>query len=294
MKSTRRIFVPARQRSRANAVCPCGKNNKDGKFATQKGYEGQPVGSCHSCGKDYWPDNSTLVDPANIVYEPPKPKCNIDQKHLHDHFDENLDSVYAKNLIERWGPHNAEDMVSDFHLGVYKAAPIFWYIDTGGTIRHGKIQWYNSNGKRNKNLHATTFQSLVLELKDERRCEIDWCFFGEHNLVNIDRPVSIVEAEATAIEMSKLIRDEIWLATGGRGFLKKMAHRLINCPKDVKLYPDHEAYDEWKEVGDQYGWFTSHLCEEWFKEGSIPKGGDIRDYYRLNINDNSYLNLPRN
>ena len=57
----------------------------------------------------------------------------IDQKHLHDHFDENLDSVYAQNLIEKWGPHNAEDMVSNFHLGVYKAAPIFWDIDTAGT-----------------------------------------------------------------------------------------------------------------------------------------------------------------
>ena len=32
------------------------------------------------------------------------------------------------------GPHNAEDMVSDFHLGVYKGAPIFWHIDTGGPV----------------------------------------------------------------------------------------------------------------------------------------------------------------
>ena len=124
-------------------------------------------------------------------------------------------------------------------------------------------------------------KSLVLGLKDKRGCEIDWCFFGEHNLVNLDRPVAIVEGEATAIEMSKLSPDEIWLATGGRGFLKKMAHRLKNCPKKISLYPDREAYDEWKEVGDQYGWFKSHLSEEWFKEGSIPKGDDIHDYYRL-------------
>ena len=51
--------------------------------------------------------------------------------------------------------------------------------------------------------------------------KIDWCFFGEHNLVNLYRPVAILEGEATAIEMSKLSRDEIWLATGGRGFLKQ-------------------------------------------------------------------------
>ena len=88
----------------------------------------------------------------NINIQKKSKLLKIDQKHLYDHFDENLDSVYAQNLIEKLGPHNAEDMVSDFHLGLYKAAPIFWDIDTAGTIRHGKIQWYNSNRKPDKSL----------------------------------------------------------------------------------------------------------------------------------------------
>ena len=278
MNTTRRIFVPAIQRKRANTVCPCGKSNKDGKFATQKGYEGQPIGSCFSCGKDYWPDKSTLVDPATLSPTLPKAKCNIDQKYLHRHFDENMQSVYVKNLIETWGLDYAEAIVTEFHLGVFKNAPIFWYIDTSGVIRHGKIQWYNSDGKRNKDLHATTFQKKVLE----NDCEIDWCFFGEHNLVNLDRPIAVVEGEATAMEMIKLSPDYIWLATGGRSFLKKLAYRLENCPYDVMLYPDHEAYKEWKAVGDQFGFVTSEACEIWAEQGLIPKGGDVRDYYRQN------------
>ena len=278
MNSKRRIFVPAKQRYRSNGFCPCGKSNKDGKFATQKGYEGQAVGHCHSCGEDYWPDNNTLVDPAKIVYEPPSPRCHIEQKHLYDYFDENLDSVYAKNLIETWGADYAENIVSEYHLGVYKNQPIFWYIDTSGEIRHGKIQWYNSDGKRNKDLHATTFQTKVLENK----CEINWCFFGEHNLVNLDRPIAIAEGEATAMEMSKLEPNYVWLAAGGRGFLKKLAPRLKNCPFDVTLYPDHEAYDEWKAIGDEFGYVTSEVCEIWAEQGLIPSGGDVRDYYRIN------------
>jgi len=33
--------------------CPCGKSNKDGKFATFKGEE--KYGKCHSCGDVFFP-----------------------------------------------------------------------------------------------------------------------------------------------------------------------------------------------------------------------------------------------
>ena len=37
MKNTRRKFVS--NRYKANATCPCGKDNKNGRFATEKGFE---------------------------------------------------------------------------------------------------------------------------------------------------------------------------------------------------------------------------------------------------------------
>ena len=81
---------------------------------------------------------------------------------------------------------------------------------------------------------------------------------------------------------SKLVPNYVWLATGGRGFLKKLAPRLKNCPFDVTLYPDHEAYDEWKAIGDKFGYVTSEACEIWAEQGLIPSGGDVRDFYRIN------------
>ena len=40
-------------RNRAK-LCPCGRNNKDGKFAPFKGFEDK--GHCHSCGNTFLPD----------------------------------------------------------------------------------------------------------------------------------------------------------------------------------------------------------------------------------------------
>ena len=34
--------------------CPCGKSNKDGKFATFKGFDNK--GYCHSCDETFFPD----------------------------------------------------------------------------------------------------------------------------------------------------------------------------------------------------------------------------------------------
>ena len=44
----------------------------------------------------------------------------------------------------------------------------------------------------------------------------------------------------------------------------------------------HKQYDEnsnWKAKGEKWGFKVSSDCESWFKQGSIPDGGDIADYY---------------
>ena len=47
--SIKRQFV---NRYRANAYCPCGRSNRKGRFATEKGFSGQPIGYCFTCGKN--------------------------------------------------------------------------------------------------------------------------------------------------------------------------------------------------------------------------------------------------
>ena len=59
MKTTIRKFE--QKRYLANKYCPCGKSNRDGKFATEKGFKNKFIGHCHSCLKDFWPDLGTLV-----------------------------------------------------------------------------------------------------------------------------------------------------------------------------------------------------------------------------------------
>ena len=62
-----RVFEP--NRYKANRTCPCGKDNRKGKFATERGFAGQYVGKCFACDKNFYQDNdvlSTLDRQTNI------------------------------------------------------------------------------------------------------------------------------------------------------------------------------------------------------------------------------------
>ena len=54
--------------------------------------------------------------------------------------------------------------------------------------------------------------------------------------------------------------------------------------RDITLYPDHDAYDQWKMKADEIGlrYKISKDCERWFNEGKIEQGNDIADYYLKN------------
>ena len=49
-----------KKRSRVKQ-CPCGKSNKDGKFAPYEGFEDK--GYCHSCQQTFLPSNSDAGNP---------------------------------------------------------------------------------------------------------------------------------------------------------------------------------------------------------------------------------------
>ena len=69
-----------------------------------------------------------------------------------------------------------------------------------------------------------------------------------------------------------------WLASGGKGLLNNSKCHPI-AKYDVTLFPDHEAYNEWKVIADEWGFKISKDCEIWYDKELIGKGEDIADYY---------------
>ena len=104
-------------RYRANADCPCGRSNRKGRFATEKGFSGQPIGYCFTCGKNFWSDNNTIVKPYQQQVEV-LPICFCETKELKDSFDTNLESSFSQFLLKTFGEYKAIDIVEKYFLPV--------------------------------------------------------------------------------------------------------------------------------------------------------------------------------
>ena len=303
MKATIRKFVS--NRYKANATCPCGKDNKNGRFATEKGYEGQPVGHCHDCVKDFWNDDSTLVDLSRVDRQTTEVNyCTFGWKDIESTFDFYLESGFAKFLVKTLGEERATAIAKKYLLGIWKGDVIFWQIDKDFRVRHGEIIKYNSDGKRQEQNSYRFVKNI--------ECQLEQCMFGEHLGADNDLPYAVVESAKTAALMGRVLPKYNWVATNSAGQLEKKCKALIG--RKVILYPDHNQYDKnwnWKAIGDKYGFEVSKDCENWYKAGLIKAKDDIIDYYLMNyskvmkpmkidpewndfVDDNPKLNLTKN
>lgn len=160
-----------------------------------------------------------------------------------------LDSQFCRALFNN-GYLTFEQMLyatCRYRLGASKnGGVIFWQIDHEGRIHDGKIMYYNPDCHRNKK-HDPTWVSYFLakrEGKTKDQYTTTHCLFGLHQIrgeglvVRGERiTVAIVEAEKTAVILSELYPQYIWLAAGGLGELQINKFRPLRGRK-VVLFPD--------------------------------------------------------
>ena len=171
---------------------------------------------------------------------------------------------------------------------------IFWQIDQEGRVHDGKVMYYLSDCHRNK-AHKPTWVSYLLRRRDpfpNAAHETSHCFFGEH-LISERRAtlgtdpslqqsekrkvksekcnphcctVAVVEAEKTAVILSELYPQYIWLASGGLGEVQPDKFRALRGCK-VILFPDTDpdgiAYSRWSNAAEE-------VMRSVFWEGSPP------------------------
>jgi hypothetical protein len=175
--------------------------------------------------------------------------------------------------------------------GYLENATLFPYIDYNNNFTTAKIVQYNSiTGKRNKDVSANyfhTYKPIIKELGVEKQSKKLSCFFGEHLVANNTKPVVIVEAEKTAIILSMIFDDIVFLASGGANLLKgKSWDFLIN--RDVYLYPD-SGVKSWFEIGKKRNWFVSEVLEN----PLVMNGDDIADYLEHDLWDDIEAELKK-
>ena len=166
---------------------------------------------------------------------------------------------------------------------------IFWQIDEFDQLRDGKIMHYRPDCHRDHDRKPTWTAYL---LRKHGKLPKDWntdhCLFGLHLLTTTDftdgtdslttnctnftnlaaqpennllnplnlwsnKTIAVVEAEKTAVIMSEVKPDYVWLATGGKTELNVAKLKPLEGRR-VILFPDTDAdgqtYRDWYDVAE--------------------------------------------
>jgi len=300
-------------------ICPsCGTRKKFARYfdTVDKCQLSDKVGKCEradNCGyhytpKQYFADNGIVkpqdIGKKNSTYAASeRPASFIDRAIFErslacyddNHFITYLSSLFSSDLVK--------SLIDKYRIGTSKHWPgstVFWQIDDDSNIRTGKVMQYNAEtGKRVKEpKERIHWVHSLLKLKDY--C-LKQCFFGHHLIAGSNHPIAIVESEKTAIIASAYLPQFIWLASGNKQGLNNDKCMSLKGRK-VVLYPDLNAFDEWENKADLYGFAISDLLERKATDEERSKGFDLADYLvrfdvsefnqRGAINDQPEVQLP--
>ena len=152
-------------------------------------------------------------------------------------------------------------------------AVIYWQIDQLGQLHDGKLMWYGPDCHRLKHRNATWVMYLLKQYYGvpQDTFQPTHVFFGTHllghtyitNSTDLNSPnswskkspvVCVVEAEKSAVILSELYPQYIWLAAGGmhevqvNKFLPLRYYKVILFPDTD---PDGTAFHCWYDAAQQ-------------------------------------------
>ena len=174
-----------------------------------------------------------------------------------------------KNNLARWlytqfPEEQVAEVLARYRTGSSRDGRIiYWQINEYGQVRAGKVMAYDLDGHRKKDGKGNVCWVHSMKIDGIRFDEMlaPQCLFGEH-LAPLLSPqggktampeysplgeiegAAIVESEKTALIMSLVCPDKVWLATGGKAnFKESMLAPLIGL--EVTVYPDADALHDW-------------------------------------------------
>lgn len=195
---------------------------------------------------------------------------------------ESIDNNLMQYLSKFFPQLDLMRVTKAYHLGsTRKGEIIFPEIDMQGRCRSGKVMMYGTDGHRVKNerdavdwLHARYMRQQGKKASDFR---LRQCLFGEHLLTERpDEMVALTESEKSAIICALVFPDFIWVSCGGKhGFKPDLCKPLAG--RNVLVYADADAVDEWREKIAQLTFCKSIRLSDWSKGEPQGSKRDIAD-----------------
>lgn len=131
---------------------------------------------------------------------------------------------------------------------------VFWYRDTEGRLLHDKIMRYSMQGKRDK-----TYISRRFKVGDGFNQK---CWFGSH-LIKDGDDLHCVESEKSALIMSIVEPEKLWVASGGLSNIR-------DVDSHIWLYPDIDGIERWSAINNAQ-------IVEWWNGENVGDHDDIAD-----------------
>jgi hypothetical protein len=260
-------------------VCPQCKKKSFVPYVDENGKEaGENFGRCervNNCGYLQYPkEKGEKIEYVEPIREIPKPTDFIDLKTVQSTFCDFNSNIFLMYLAVKFGSEKALELQSSYNIGTAKqGGTIFWQQDFNGQFRTGKVMYYQPNGKRNKDR-----MSWYVHSKIKKDYVLKQVFFGEHLLKEFpDKPVALCESEKTAVIMSVLRPQYIWLASGGSEMLN--ADRFYYLyGRNLTVFPDEGQFKKWS---DKTAFIKDRIMntevESEFLKGNCENGSDILD-----------------
>lgn len=242
-------------------------------------YINEKVGRCNreqKCGyhytpKQYFSENETeeINYFINVIDKPEPPISYLNNSLINADYKNN--NLY-RFLVNRFNTDKVNRVMQLYKIGSsYKwhNSTIFYQFDKFNKCRTGKIMKYDINtGKRIKK----PYNHISWIHTDINNFNLKQCLFGEHLIkISDNTPIGIVESEKTALIMTIVQPEIIWLATGGISNLSKNKVTGLGYRK-VVLFPDSGCADKWRsKVKEVNNIFVSNNVEKY------PVGYDLAD-----------------
>jgi len=287
---------------RTRHTCPnCNRKELTRYINTETGkHLASYVGKCNrenKCKYHYTPKQYFRNNPQEqgkdselwkTTYKPPKPIQYLPREVMEKSLQRYEQNNFIKFLVKLFGREKAFNLARTYKLGTSKQwendnglSVVFWQVDREENIRQAKVMAYHpETGRRLKNGVKVMFMGKKI-LKDNDT-NLKQCFFGEH-LINQDegKPVALVESEKTAVIMAGFMPKVIWIATGGKHGAKwtdKEVYQALEG-RQVILYPDLGAFDEWKEKAKILITVCHYQVNDRLERAAI--GNDIQEGYDI-------------
>lgn len=219
---------------------------------------GPEYGRCnHSgCGYILYPSGIAAPSPDVPTHTaPPPPPIYYTKDEVKRYRAAEMDNALSRFLSQRFfDMDRLKSVFRDYCIGSVEDGIIFWQIDENCQIHRGKVMWYKDNGHRLKLTRPDgseygKVQMMWKYLNHDRDREPEMCYFGQHlAALHPDKPIAIVESEKTALVMSYLYPDFIWVATLSlNNFQAYRLNFLQGSTRKVIVFPDADGMALWKE-----------------------------------------------